>query len=276
MTVTILTDLRRTFGGLEADINKAAAATLNATVFAARTGVIDGSKRTFDRPRDWSTSKAWLFTKAMPADGPRMFAELKAKPEQAKVLSLQIDGGVRKKGDPGATRYDVPVGADDTRTDAFGGLARGALKALGKMAKKERVARAALAPRRAAVRTLRNAAPSEKARVRVAKRLQPLKWVVKSKNEPGIFVGTVGGVRGYWTRPARSLAAGTRTKGVRTVLPRGDNRPELLLAFADQAKYRPKLKYQDLVTRAQRTKMTSAQFASELARIRAPRPRPTP
>ncbi|QND41849.1 hypothetical protein HB770_04210 [Rhizobium leguminosarum bv. viciae] len=138
MSMSLITDLSRHFRAFEADIMKAAAATLNSTVYEAREKIIQTSKRTFDRPKEWSTSKAYLFTKAKPADGARMFGELRAKPEQAKVLHYQIDGGIRRKGDPGATRYDVPVGADAAHTDAFGGIARGALKKVAKVAAKEK------------------------------------------------------------------------------------------------------------------------------------------
>lgn len=274
MTVTVLTDLRRTFGALEKDIDKAAAATLNATLFDARAGIIREAKRTFDRPRDWSTDKAFLFDKAKAADGAGMSATLRAKPQQAKVLALQIDGGVRKKGDVGATPYDVAVGASPENTDQYGGIARGVMKRLGKAMKKEKTARKALAPRRAAVRMLRNAATTEVARQRTAKRLQPLKWVAKSKNEPGMFSATIGGTRGIWQRPERTLAAGARQKGVRTVLPRGDNRPRLLLAFSDQARYQKKLKYQETMLRSQARKLNTASFGRELARIQQSRSTP--
>jgi len=274
MSLRIVTDLQRQFGAVERDINKALAGTLNATVFEARSGIIRDSKRQFDRPRPWSTDKAWLFDKAKPADGARMFAALKAKPDQAEVLKYQIDGGIRRKGDVGATRYDVPVGADPANIDQFGGIARGVLKKTAKAAKAEKVKRLQLATRRAATRVLRNAATTDKVRARIAMRLQPMKWVVKSKNEPGTFFGTVGGVRGYWQRSARSLAQGPRRKGTKTVLPRGDNRPKLLLAFADQAKYQKRLKYQVAMERAMAAKMNSAQFGRELARIQAARSTP--
>lgn len=103
----IISNLKKTFGAIETDIRNAAAATLNATVFAARTEIVAESRRVFDRPKDWSTKNAWLFTKAKASDGAAMFSELKAKPQQAAILRYQIDGGVRRKGDPGATRYDV-------------------------------------------------------------------------------------------------------------------------------------------------------------------------
>ncbi|MBY5720680.1 hypothetical protein HFO33_29535 [Rhizobium leguminosarum] len=152
MSISLITDLSRHFRALEADVMNAAAATLNSTVFEARDKVIATSKRTFDRPKDWSTSKAWLFTKAKPADGARMFAELRAKPDQSKVVRYQIDGGLRRKGDPGATRYDVPVGAAAAHTDAFGGFARGALKKVAKVAPKDKKGRRTVAGRRAALR----------------------------------------------------------------------------------------------------------------------------
>ncbi|MBY5446586.1 hypothetical protein HFO93_24550 [Rhizobium leguminosarum] len=58
MSISLITDLSRHFRALEADVIKAAAATLNSTVFEARDKIISTSKRTFDRPKEWSTSKA--------------------------------------------------------------------------------------------------------------------------------------------------------------------------------------------------------------------------
>ncbi|WP_283195085.1 hypothetical protein [Rhizobium sp. AN80A] len=269
MSLNLITDLSRHFRALEADVMKAAAATLNSTVFEARDKVISTSKRTFDRPKDWSTSKAWVFTKAKSSDGARMFAELRAKPEQAKVLQYQIDGGIRHKGDPGATRYDVPVGVDAAHTDAFGGIARGALKKVAKAAAKEKRDRRTIAGRRAAVRGQRLTATSEAQRSRAALRLKPLKWGNKSANEPGTFFAKIGDTRGYWTRPGRSLATSIRRKGLRSVQPRGDNKPRLILAFADHAKYRKRLKFADVMQRARLAKMSTANFARELARVQS-------
>ncbi|MCD4659439.1 MULTISPECIES: hypothetical protein [Agrobacterium] len=272
MAIDVVTDLARHFRAMEADIMRAAAGVLNSAAFEARAQIIDASKRTFDRPRDWTTSKAWSFTKAKHQDGARMFAELKAKPEQAKILGYQIDGGIRRKGDPGATRYDVPVGADAPNTDRFGGIARGSLKKIGKAAAKERKDRSNLKARRVALRAQRIAATSDKQRARVGMRLQPLKWSAKSGNTPGTFFGTVGGMRGYWARPERTLAAPTRRKGLQSVRTLGDLK--LVLAFADRAKYKKKLKFEVVMQRASRSKMSSANFARELARVQARRSNP--
>jgi hypothetical protein len=201
-----------------------------------------------------------------------MFAELRAKPEQSKVLHYKIDGGIRRKGDPGATRYDVPVGADAAHTDAFGGIARGALKKVAKVAAKEKKDRRTVAGRRAALRGQRLTATSDTQRARVALRLKPLKWVNKSANEPGTFFAKIGDTRGYWTRPGRSLATSIRRKGLRSVQPRGDNKPKLLLAFADHAKYRKRLKFAEVVQRARLSKMSTSNFSRELARVQAGRP----
>ncbi|MBY5446587.1 hypothetical protein HFO93_24555 [Rhizobium leguminosarum] len=201
-------------------------------------------------------------------------AELRAKPEQAKVLHYEVDGGIRRKGDPGATRYDVPVGANAAHTDQFGGIAKGALKKVAKVAGKEKKDRKTATGRRAALRGQRLAATSEKQRSRVALRLKPLKWITKSGNEPGTFVGKIGDTRGYWTRPGRSFAAPVRRKGLRSVQSRGDNKPKLILAFADHANYRKRLKFADVVARARLAKMSTSNFSRELARVQARRTSP--
>lgn len=266
-----LTSLRRQFAATEAHIMKALAATLTSTAFEARRGFVSDARRVFDRPREWTVERAGVVEKAKATDGARMSATFRIKPEQAKVLQYQIDGGVRRKGNVGATRYDVPVGASPENTDAYGGIKRGSLKKIAKAAKAEKGKRLTLAGRRAAVRALRSTATTEKARTRAGLRLKPLKWVTKSGNAPGTFFGVVDGVRGYWERPGRSLAAPVRRKGVLTVEPRGDNRPKLLLAFSDQARYRKKLKFQETMERAQASRLTSASFGRELARVQAAR-----
>lgn len=266
-----LTSLRRQFAAVEADLMKAAAATLTSAAFEGRRNVISESRRVFDRPREWTVDKAWQVDKAKPADGARMVAVLRAKPQQAQVLQYQIDGGIRRKGDVGATRYDVPVGASTENTDQFGGIKKGSLKKIAKAAKSEKTKRLTLAGRRAAVRALRNTATTDKARVRAGLRLKPLKWVVKSGNEAGTFFGVIDGVRGYWERPGRSVAAPIRRKGVRSVEPRGNNKPKLLLAFSDQARYRKRLKFDETMERAQTARLTSASFGRELERIQSSR-----
>lgn len=274
MSFEVLTNLSRTFHALETDIIKAAAGTLNATVFAARAETIAESRRVFDRPRDWSTKDAWLFTKAKPSDGANMFAELRAKQKQAGILHYQIEGGTRRKGDPGATRFDVPVGAEAANTDAFGGIARGTLKRAASAARKEKKSRATLAARRNAARAQLAAASTRTEKQRIARRIATMKWVKRSKNAGGSFFGTIDGVRGYWQRPERSVAVSPRRSGVRTVIPQGRNKPRLLLAFADRAEYRPLFRYNDVISRVTQTHMTSAAFARELARVQSSQPSP--
>ncbi|NEK52218.1 hypothetical protein GUK36_22595 [Rhizobium leguminosarum] len=49
--------------------------------------------------------------------------------------------------------------------------------------------------------------------------------------------------------------------------PLGDNKPKLILAFADHAKYRKRLKFAEVMRRACRAKMSTPNFGRELARV---------
>lgn len=146
---------------------------------------------------------------------------------------------------------------------------------IARKARAEKTARAKLAARRHNARLQLSAAPTTAAKKRIATRMQALRWVKRSDNKPGVFFGSIGGVRGYWSRPERSVAIGPRRKGVRTVVPRGRNTPKLILAFADRAVYRrPPLAYNETMLRVQEATMTSTTFGRELARIQSRRSRP--
>ncbi|MBY3224813.1 hypothetical protein [Rhizobium laguerreae] len=112
MSISLITDLSRHFRALEADVIKAAAATLNSTVFEARDKIISTSKRTFDRPKEWSTSKAWLFTKARPADGARMSpncGQSLSKPRCCTMRSMEVSAERETREPHAMTSPSVPT-----------------------------------------------------------------------------------------------------------------------------------------------------------------------
>lgn len=139
---------------------------------------------------------------------------------------------------------------------------------------KKKKSRATLAARRNAARAQLAAASTRAEKQRIARRLASMKWVHRSKNAGGSFFGTIKGIRGYWQRPERSLAVAPRRNGVSTVIPKGRNKPRLLLAFANRAEYRPLFRYNDTINRVTAANLTSAAFARELARVQSRRPTP--
>lgn len=228
---------------------------LNEIAFQSRTALRAQMEKDFDRPNKFTLS-AFLVKKADKKDGQRMEATIFARPEQEEYLAFQVFGGVRRKGDVGATPWDVVVGAD--RSDRHGNVPRRYLAQTAKKAKRERDQRAKLRTRRAAAK----ASPK--------KRKVDLTWVTRSKNKPGTFFGTIKGRKGYWERPERSLAAPIRVRGIKSVRTTGRLRP--LVSMSDQARYQAaRFKYADAVIATHRKYGTQARFAEELARALAKR-----
>lgn len=121
-------------------IPRAAAETLNAAAFPAQRALTAGVNAVFDRPVAF-TKSAFVVVKARHTDPvDAMSAVVRAKDRQASYLGLQIEGGARGPGDPGAG------GATDVftfgiRKSAAGGIARGLSKRLSMDLERERGAR---------------------------------------------------------------------------------------------------------------------------------------
>ncbi|MGQ2909191.1 MAG: hypothetical protein ACT6QU_14700 [Aliihoeflea sp.] len=227
---------------------------LNEIAFQSRTALRAQMEKDFDRPNAFTLS-AFLVKKADKKDGQRMEATIFARPEQEEYLRFQVFGGVRRKGDVGATPWDVVVGAD--KEDRHSNVPRRYLAQTAKKAKRERDQRAKLRTRRAAAK----ASPK--------KGKADLSWVTRSKNKPGFF-GTVKGWKGYWVRPERSLAAPIRVRGIKSV--RTTGRLRALVSMSEQARYQAaRFKYADAVIATHRKYGTQARFAEELQRALAKR-----
>lgn len=266
MSFHVLTDLRREFGGLIDDVSKAASSTLNDVLFGARRALIAEADDVFDRPKPFMKHQAWLLTKAKKEDVGNMFSEIRAKDIQGAILSFQAFGGIRRPGDVGTRRFDMAVAAPDEDRDNYGNIKRGLTKRLQKKVNSEKKKRRTLRRRRDAARvSLKNArTPLQKER-RTAK-LASLKWLDKSNNEPGIFRDRINGIYGFWERPRRSIASGTRRRGVRTVHPRGRNKPQLLLGFKRETSYEPRFRYSEKVREIHSSIFEGDTFQRELDR----------
>lgn len=216
----------------------AAAGFLNGVAFDARDRMVKGLNEDFDRPNNF-TKKAFAVVTAKPADGPAMWAQVHVKDKQAEYLAFQIFGGVRGKGDAGAGPYDVQPWAE--KTTRFGGVDKRFLKRLSSRNKTEKTKRQELRAKRISMRGAGQ--PTRAAR-----------WVVSSRNRPGIFFGEVDGVKGYWERPKLTKASRVRKRGVVTVRPSGNNRPKLLMMMKDEVRYEKLYRYDWYVREAFRVK----------------------
>lgn len=222
MDVGIKIDLdgfRRRMGDVaERGLPLAAASTLNAAAFSAQRGLKETMASDFDRPNAF-TMRAWRVEKAKPMSSfSSMSAVVYAHPTQAGYLMLQITGGERRPGMPGAGgRRDIFTGAH--RANAHGGIPARLLAQLSRGLQQERADRAAW-------RQLQDQRQEGVNR----QSYQPA-------HKPGIFFGSVGNSKGYWRRPQRR---GGENMG----------RLTLLLRVDDVAMYRPLLPYNAAVTAA--------------------------
>lgn len=228
---------------------RAAAGFLNGVAFEARASLKSHVGEAFDGHVKF-TERGFIVTKAKPADGERMFAEVFVQPKQAAYLHFQVFGGTRTHDDAGASgRTDVFVGA--ARTDRAGNIPKGAIKRLSARNRAERQQRADLRAKRVGLRA-------------TGQSVRPAMWVTANRNKGGIFFGEVGGVRGYWERPKRTNAKGKRMRGAVTVVNR--SAPKRLLSVSDQAVYKPRFQYQRQIERALQSRGGRDAFARELAR----------
>lgn len=210
---------------------------LNGIAFAARKQLLSYAEKTIDgKPTPW-TKKGFVVDKAVPGKVPE--AAVRIQPQQAAYMTYLISGGTRRAGDPGATKYDVRVGGAKEGLNAFGNMKKNFLKQVARKAKAEKTKRARLAKKR---ENLRKKGLST----------APARWMNNNPSgNPGIFFGKIGGKRGYWER--------ARMRD-------GDYKIKLLIAFADDAKYRPTFKWNDEILKSISVQNTSKLFDAELAR----------
>ncbi|TBA24750.1 hypothetical protein [Rhizobium ruizarguesonis] len=160
-------------------------------------------------------------------------AVVRLLPEQARYLQYPILGGVRRAGDPGASRWDVLTGASETNT--YGNIKKGYVKRVSKRAKTERERRAVLRQKREELRA-------------AGKSTAKAKWMTSTR-PAGVFFAEVRQAKGYWQRP--STPGGKLT---------------LLARFSDNAKYSTSIHWDAAIQKAVFINDPKAAFDAELRR----------
>ncbi|MGN8152708.1 hypothetical protein ACTJK5_10575 [Agrobacterium sp. 22094] len=212
---------------------QAQAGLLNGIAFGARKALLAHADKTIQgKPTAW-TKKGFIVDKAKPES---LEAVIRIQPQQAAYMTYLINGGTRRKGDPGATPFDVLTDAPETERNAFGNVKRGYLKRIARQARTEKTKRARLAAKREKLR----AAGKSTAR-----------WAADNANKPGIFFGKVGSQKGYWQRAAKRD---------------GDFRLRLLARMSDEAVYKPMFRWDDTISASIKSSDIEKAYAGEIKR----------
>lgn len=156
----------------------------------------------------------------------------------------------------------------------YDGIDRKYIKKLGRQLKAEKKRRATYKGKRQAL--VAQGLPQDKQ----AKRMAKLRWMHVAKGNPGIFFGTIHGVKGYWRRPERLSGAerqtiidAARARPTRPNTPTGrsgigytrpGSKAQLLVAVARETKYRETFDYDGEVDAAYADNMTEMAFQASM------------
>ncbi|OHV83679.1 hypothetical protein [Rhizobium sp. LCM 4573] len=215
---------------------QAQAGFLSGLAFDARKSLLKHADATIQgKPTAW-TRKGFVVDKATQGT---LEAVVRIQPQQAGYMTYLINGGVRKKGDVGATPYDVLTDAPDSEKNAFGNLRRGYLKKLARQAKSEKTKRARLAAKRDKLRA-------------AGKSTGPARWAANNPSgKPGIFFGKIGDQKGYWQRAAKRD---------------GDYKIRLLARMSDEAVYKPTFRWDATISASVKDSDPQKLYAAEITR----------
>ena len=214
---------------------QAQAGFLNGIAFGARKALLKHADATIQgKPTAW-TKRGFVVDKATPES---LESVIQIQPQQAGYMTYMINGGVRRKGDVGATPFDVLTDAPDSEKNAFGNLKRGYLKKIARQARVEKTKRARLAAKRDKLRA-------------AGKATAPASWAVNSGGKPGIFFGQIDGKKGYWQRAAKRD---------------GDYRLKLLARMSDEAKYTPTFRWDQTISASIKDSDPAKMYGNEIAR----------
>lgn len=214
---------------------QAQAGFLNGVAFASRKALLRHADKVIDgKPTAW-TKRGFVVDKATPES---LEAVVRILPQQAGYMTYLIDGGIRRKGDVGATPFDVLTDAPDYERNAFGNLKRGYLKRISRQARAEKTKRARLAAKR---ERLRKAGQST----------APASWAANNPNKPGIFFGVVDGKKGYWQRAAKRD---------------DDYRLKLLARMSDEAVYKPTFHWNQTISASVSNSDPAKMYSAEITR----------
>lgn len=201
---------------------KAAKEMVNTAAFRAQAAMPAALSEGLDRPNPFTT-KAFLVRPAKEnKDLSRIESALYARQIQGSYLRYVILGGDRRGADYGAWPKDIPMVPEDHQ-DKYGNRPKNLLKRIQQAMKEEKILRGG-----GFIRLLR-----------------------QGKFE-GYFFGRIGGVLGYYHRPARKILSGPKKKGVR----RSENMgpPDLMIAAEQHAHHKPLFReqYDRVIADAQR------------------------
>ncbi|TBY57697.1 hypothetical protein E0H39_29775 [Rhizobium leguminosarum bv. viciae] len=205
---------------------------LNALAFGARKNLQTAFDKEIAGGPVAFTKRGVVVDKAGTTSG-KPEAAVKLLPEQAWYLQYPLLGGVRRAGDPGASRWDVLTGAAET--NSFGNIKKGYIRRVAKKAKTEKERRAALRQKRDELRA-------------AGKSTGKAKWATGTR-APGIFFAEVRHAKGYWQRP--STPGGKLT---------------LLARFSTNAKYKSSIHWDAAIQRAVFINDPKGVFDAELRR----------
>lgn len=215
---------------------QAQAGFLNGVAFGARKSLLKHADSVIQgKPTAW-TKKGFVVDKAAPES---LEAVVRIQPSQAGYMTYLINGGVRKKGDVGATPYDVLTDAPDSEKNAFGNLKRGYLKRIARQAKAEKTKRARLAAKRDKLSA-------------AGKLTTPALWAANNvSGKPGIFFGKIGNQKGYWQRAAKRD---------------GVYKLKLLARMSDEAVYKPTFRWDETIAASVKGSDLAKAYSSEITR----------
>ncbi|CUW87543.1 hypothetical protein [Agrobacterium genomosp. 2] len=207
---------------------------LNGIAFGARRGLLAyADKNIKGGPNPW-TKKGFVVEKATPQN---LEASVSIRPEQARYMTYLINGGVRRAGDPGASKFDVRVDSSEDSKNRLGNTTKGYLGRIARQARTEKAKRAKLAAKRDKLRA-------------TGKPTAPAGWkAANASGKPGIFFGEVSGKRGYWQRPQ---ARGGKLK--------------MLVRFSDDATYKPTFRWDDIISDSVKDSDLAKLYSAEITR----------
>lgn len=205
---------------------------LNTLAFGARRNLLTAFDKEIEGGPTPFTKRAPVVDKATASSG-KPEAIVRLLPDQARYLQYSIFGGIRRAGDPGASRWDVLTGAAET--NAYGNVKKGYIKRASKRAKTEKERRAVQRRKRDELRA-------------AGKSTTKARWMTPAR-QPGVFFGEIRHAKGYWQRPA--------TQGGKLTL---------LARFSDSAKYKTTVHWDAAIQRAVFIENPKAVFGAELKR----------
>lgn len=209
---------------------------LNGIAFNARKSLLKHADATIaGKPTAW-TKRGFVVDKATPGS---LESVIRIQPQQAGYMQYLVNGGIRRKGDVGATPFDVLTDATDSEKNAYGNLKRGYLKKIARQARVEKTKRARLAAKRDKLRA-------------AGKPTAPASWAANNTSgKPGIFFGRIDGKKGYWQRAAKRD---------------GDYKLKLLARMSDEAVYKPTFKWDETISASVKGSDPAKMYGAEITR----------